>query len=38
MTFRRSALVYKRAAVEAAHRFPEHPVDISTRAGLVTSS
>jgi itaconyl-CoA hydratase len=38
MTFRRSALVYKRAAVEAAHRFPEHPVDISARAGLLPSS
>jgi len=34
MTFRRSAMVYRRAAVRTAQRFPDHPVDISTRAGL----
>ena len=34
MTFRRSALVLRRAAVEAAHRFPEHEIDIAARAGL----
>jgi itaconyl-CoA hydratase len=34
MTFRRSILVFKRAATPNLQRFPEHPVAITDRAGL----
>ena len=36
MTFRRSALVYKRASA-CAHRLPAHPIAIRERAGLLES-